>query len=156
MIQVKGDYLCTQTCQTLRPHGLKPSRHLCPRNFLGKNTEWVTHLLQGIFLTERPNLHLLHWQVGSLPMSHNGSPSVQFSSVQLLSRVRLFATPWIATCQASLSITNSRSSLRLTPIESVMPSSSSLVIPFFSCPNPSQHQSLFQWVNSSHEVVQIS
>ena len=48
---------------------------------------------------------------------------MQFSSVQLLSRVRLFATAWIAACQASLSITNSRSSLRLTSIESVMPSS---------------------------------
>ena len=46
-----------------------------------------------------------------------------FSSVQLLSRVLLFATPWIAACQASLSITNSWSSLRLTSIESVMPSS---------------------------------
>ena len=46
-----------------------------------------------------------------------------FSSVQSLSRVRLFATPWIAARQASLSITNSRSSLRLTSIESVMPSS---------------------------------
>ena len=46
-----------------------------------------------------------------------------FSSVQLLSRVRLFATPWIAARQASLSITNSRSSLRLKSIESVMPSS---------------------------------
>jgi len=49
--------------------------------------------------------------------------SVQFSSVQLLSHVRLFATPWIAAHQASLSITNSRSSLRLTSIESAMPSS---------------------------------
>ena len=38
-------------------------------------------------------------------------------------RVRLFATPWIAACQASLSITNSWSSLRLTSIKSVMPSS---------------------------------
>ena len=47
----------------------------------------------------------------------------QFSSVQSLSRVRLFATPWIAARQASLSITISRSSLRLTSIESVMPSS---------------------------------
>ena len=45
---------------------------------------------------------------------------IQFSSVQSLSRVRLFATPWIAACQASLSITNSQSSLKLT---SVMPSS---------------------------------
>ena len=48
---------------------------------------------------------------------------VQLSSVQSLSRVRLFATPWIVACQASLSITNSWSSLRLTSIESVMPSS---------------------------------
>ena len=46
-----------------------------------------------------------------------------FSSVQSLSRVRLFETPWIASHQASLSITNSRSSLRPTSIESVMPSS---------------------------------
>ena len=48
---------------------------------------------------------------------------VSFSSVQSLSRVRLFATPWITAHQASLSITNSRSSLRLTSIESVIPSS---------------------------------
>ena len=47
----------------------------------------------------------------------------QFSSVQSLSRVRLFATPWTAAHQASLSITNSQSSLQLTSIELVMPSS---------------------------------
>ena len=47
----------------------------------------------------------------------------QFSSVQSLSRVRLFVTPWIGALQASLSITNSRSSLKLISIESVMPSS---------------------------------
>ena len=47
----------------------------------------------------------------------------QFSSDQSLSRVRLFATPGIAARQASLSITNSWSSLKLTSIESVMPSS---------------------------------
>ena len=50
--------------------------------------------------------------------------SVQFSSVQSLSRVWLFATPWThIACQASLSITNSRSLLKLMSIESVMPSS---------------------------------
>ena len=47
----------------------------------------------------------------------------QFSSVQSLSRVQLFATPWIAARQASLSIINSRSLLKLMSIESVMPSS---------------------------------
>ena len=46
----------------------------------------------------------------------------QIRSDQSLSRVRLFATPWITARQVSLSITNSRSSLRLTSIESVMPS----------------------------------
>ena len=50
-------------------------------------------------------------------------PFLQFSSVQSLSCVRLFATPWIAARQASLSIRNSRSSLKLMSIESVMPSS---------------------------------
>ena len=49
-------------------------------------------------------------------------PSVQFCSVQLLSCVRLFATPWTTVCQASLSITNSQSLLKLMSIESVMPS----------------------------------
>ena len=48
--------------------------------------------------------------------------SVQFSSVQSLSRVRLFATPWTTACQASLSITNSQSPPKPTSIDSVMPS----------------------------------
>ena len=53
--------------------------------------------------------------------------SVHISSVQSLSHVQLFVTPWITARQASLSITNSRSSLRLTSIESVMPSSHLIV-----------------------------
>ena len=48
--------------------------------------------------------------------------SLQFSSVQLLSRVRLFATPWITARQASLSITNSQSLLKLMSVELMMPS----------------------------------
>ena len=50
------------------------------------------------------------------------SCAYHFSSVQLLSHVQLFATPWTAACQASLSITNSRSMLKLMSIESVRPS----------------------------------
>ena len=53
----------------------------------------------------------------------NHLSSAQFSSIQSLSRVRLFATAWIAARQASLSITISWSSFRLTSIESVMPCS---------------------------------
>ena len=48
--------------------------------------------------------------------------SVQFSSFQLLSHVRLFATPWTAACQASVSMTSSRSLLKLMSVELVMPS----------------------------------
>ena len=62
---------------------------------------------------------------------HNGI----LSSVQSLSRVRLFATPWIAARQASLFITISWSSPRLTSIEFVMPSSHLILcVPFSSCP----------------------
>ena len=50
------------------------------------------------------------------------SACYSFSSVQSFSCVRLFATPWTAACQASLSITNSQSLLKLMSIESVMPS----------------------------------
>ena len=50
------------------------------------------------------------------------SPSAQFSSVQSLRHLQLFATPWTAARQASLSITNSRRLLKPMSIESVMPS----------------------------------
>ena len=68
--------------------------------------------------------------------------SVQFSSVQLPSRVRLFATPSIAARQASLSITNSRSLLRLMPIDSVMPSSHLILFHLILIPSSSCLQSL--------------
>ena len=58
-----------------------------------------------------------------------------YSSVQSFSHVRLFATPWIAACQASLSITSSQSSLKLMSIELAMPSSSRIPCrPCSSCP----------------------
>ena len=86
-----------------------------------------------------------------------------FSSIQLLSRVQLFATPRIAACQASLSITNSWSSLRLTSIESVMPSSRLILCrPLLLLPpNPSQHQSfpmsqLFAWGGQSTGVSALA
>ena len=85
-------------------------------------------------------------------------PCSQFSSVQSLSRVRLFVTPWIAARQASLSITNSRSSLRLTSVHRVSDAiqpSHPLSSPSPPAPNPSQHQSLFHWVNSLHEVAKV-
>ena len=68
--------------------------------------------------------------------SNTGQSKDQFSSVQLLSCVQLFVTPWIAACQASLSITNSWSSLKLMSIKSVMPSSHLILCrPLFLLPS---------------------
>ena len=80
---------------------------------------------------------------------------MSFSSVQSLSRVWLFATPWITARQASLFVTISRSSLRLMSIEFVMPSSHPLSSPSPLALDPCQHQGLFQWVNSLHEVAKV-
>ena len=78
------------------------------------------------------------------------------SSVQSLSHVQLFATPWIAAHQASLSITISQSSLRFMSIESVMPSSHLILgRPLLLLPPIPPSISLFQWVNSSHEVAKV-
>ena len=101
---------------------------LSPWDFPGKNTGMDCHfLLQGIFRTQGSSgtegrlftiWAMREWKCWSL------------SSVQLLSRVRLFATPWTAARQASLSITNPQSSLKLMSIELVIPSSHL----FFCCP----------------------
>ena len=64
----------TQSCQTLWPCGLQPTRLLCPWHFPGKNTGVGCHfLLQGIFPSQGPSPHLLRWQVDSLWLSHLGS-----------------------------------------------------------------------------------
>ena len=78
---------------------------------------------------------------------------IQFSSVQSLSHVWLFATPWTAGCQASVSITSSRSLLKLMSIESVMPSNHLILSSPSPAFNHSQHQGLFKWVSSSHNVA---
>ena len=85
--------------------------------------------------------------------------STQFSSVQSLSRVRLFATLWIAARQASLSITNTQSSHKLMCIQSVMPSRHLILCcPVFSCPQslPASESSpmsqLFAWGGQSTGV----
>ena len=82
---------------------------------------------------------------------------VQFSLVQLLSRVQLLVTPWNATRQAPLSITNSWSLFKLMSIRSVMPSNH-----FILCcpPSPpafhlSHHQDFSQWIISLHQVAKV-
>ena len=107
---------------SLWPHGLQNTRLPCPWGF-SRQEYW-----SGLLCPPPGNLPNPGIEPRSPTLQVDFLPSepdwlFQFSSVQSLSRVRLFATPWIAAHQASLSITNSRSSLQLTSIESVMPSS---------------------------------
>ena len=81
----------------------------------------IRSLTYGIFIVLNKILWTLYWNHHM--QNSRKSHTVQFSSVQLLSRVWLFVTPWITACQASLSITNSWSLPKLRSIESVMPSS---------------------------------
>ena len=121
---------------------------------------WIANEFLGIFLStvgqigwDFPASALVMSEVRSLCVVGatpciDGVPNLWTlpSSVQLLSRVRLFATPWTAARQASLSITNSRSLHKLMSIESVMPSNHLILCHSPSPPasNLSQHQSLFQ------------
>ena len=79
------------------------------------------------------------------------------SSAQSLSRVRLFATPWIAAHQASVSITSSQSSPKLMCIESVMPSNHLILCRplLLQRPIPPSIRVFSQWVSSSHEVAKV-
>ena len=77
-------------------------------------------------------------------------------SVQLLSRVLFFATPWTAARQTSLSITNSWSLLKLVHwVGDALQPSHPLLSPSPPAFNLSQHQSLFQGVSSSHQVAKV-
>ena len=77
--------------------------------------------------------------------------------VQLPSHMPLFVTPWTAACQASLSITNSWSLLktRVHWVGDAIQPSHPLSSPSPPAPNPFQHQGLFQWDNSLHEVTKV-
>ena len=110
---------------SLPPHGLQHTRLPCPSP------------TPGVYSDSCPLSWWCHPTISS--------SSVQFSSVQSLSRVRLSATPWMAARQASLSITSSWNSLKLTSSSRwCHPAISSSVDPFSSCPQSLQHQSLFQ------------
>ena len=98
----------------------------------------------------------LGWENNNINNNTSLLGCIQFSSVQSLSHVQLFASPWTAVRQASLSITNSQSLPKLMSIESVM-LSNHLILSSPSPPalNLSQHQGLFQWVNTLHVVAKV-
>ena len=134
---------------SLQSPGLWSSRLHSPWDSPGKISGVCCHfLLQGIFQTRgwNPLTCLLHWQADTLQLAPPGKPSFMIVFFQLLSCVWLFATPWIAARQASLSITNFQSLLKLISIESVIAIQRShpLLSPYLPAFNLSQHQGLFQ------------
>ena len=94
----------------------KPLQYSCLENPMNSMKRQKDRTLKDELPRSMPNM--------LLEISGKITPErMKFSSVQSLSHVLLFATPWIAARQASLSITNSRSSFKLMSIKSVMPSS---------------------------------
>ena len=84
------------------------------------------------------------------------SVPVQFCSVQSLSHIRLFVTPWTAACQASLSTTNSWSLLKLMFIELVMPSNHLILCrPLSSSPQSFPASGFLQMSSSLHQVAKV-
>ena len=120
---------------------------------LSSDSQYSQNLNVHIFLTswkifwefKSSNISSSLLSLSFLPELPSYTYSVQFSSVQSFSHVRLFANPWITACQAFLSITNSWSILK--PIHRVgdaIQPSHPLSSPSPPAPNPSQHQGLFQ------------
>ena len=146
-----------QLCLTLRDamdysppgssaHGFSQARIL--ERVAISSSRWSSWLTMNLLF-----LHLLHWQV---ILYHLGSPRAPISSVQSLSLVQLFATPWTAARQASLSITNSQ--VHQTHVhwvgDAIQPSHP-LSSPSPPALNLFQHQGLFQWVSSSDQVAKV-
>ena len=145
-------------CDSLWPYGLWPSRLLCPWDSPGKNTRVGCHtLFHGISPTQGSNLCLLGLLLWQCTTPWFQPAKALTSSVQWLSPVQLFAIPWTAAHQASLSIANSWSLLKFMSIESVMPSNHLILC----CPlllSPSIFPSIRVFSNefsSSHQVAKV-
>ena len=130
-VKVKSESEVAQSCSTLsNPMDCSPPGSSVHGIFQARVLEWgaiaFSSTIRNYWITkwaEDLNRYFIKEDVQMGNTHMKSSISFQFSSVQLLSRVQLLATPWITARQASLSVTNSRSSPRLTSIESVMPSS---------------------------------
>ena len=111
-----------------------------------------TKLLQKFSRMKEPNNMSENKNTNPGVLQHKNFKTPGISSVQSLSHVQLFATPWTAAHQASLSITNSQSLLKLMFIESVMPSNHLILCPPLLLP-----LSIFPniWVFSNESVLHI-
>ena len=131
---------------------------MAPWNFPGKNTGvGCCALLQGIFQTQGLNLHLLHWQAGSLPLvqPEKSKTGFQFSSVAqscpTLCDPMNCSTLGFPVHHQLPEFTQTN----VYRVSDAIQPSHPLSSPSPPAPNPSQHQGLFQWVNSSHEMAKV-
>ena len=147
---------------SLWPHKLQSAGFLCPWDSPGRSTGVGCYaLFQELFLTRGSNpriLCLLHCQVGSLPLAPPGklstAPSVQFSSVQLLSSVWLCdpkdcSIPGLPVHHQLLGLVQTH----VHWVGDAIQPSHPLLSPSPPAFNLSQHQGFFQWVSSLHQVI---
>ena len=86
---------CSVVSDSFHLHGLQPARLLCPWDSPVKNIGvGCPFLLQGIVPTWGWNLHLLHWQADSLPLSHPGSPREKKFELRSTSPLHTFSQSW--------------------------------------------------------------
>ena len=150
---------------------LRVYENLPEHRVVGKNeleskssTRWVQEKVLRKLTSHTQNdesrvlLHSMHYWFKCKSWNHKTPRrKLQLSSAHSLSHVRLFAAPWTAALQASLSITNSQSLLKLTSITSVMPSNHLILwCPLLLLPSifPSI-RIFFKWVHSSHQVAKV-
>ena len=143
---------------SLRPHGLQPTRLLRPWDFPGKGTGVGCHsLLQEIFPTQGLNLGLLHCRQTLYHLSHQGSPNLKFQfnsgaqSCLTLCDPMNCSTPGLPVHHQLPEFTQTH----INQVSDAIQPSHPLSSPSPPAPNPSQHQGLFQRVNSSHEVAKV-
>ena len=118
-IHVSVQFSGSVASDSLGPHESQHTRPPCPSPSLRVHSNSCSSSIYALIYNVCFSLWLTLLCITGSRFIH----LTQFSSVQSLSRVRLFGTPWIAAYQASLSITNSQSSHKLMCIELVMPSS---------------------------------
>ena len=149
--RVRHNWVTKLNCSILSGEGnVNPLQYSCLENPMDRGAWQAT--VHGV---TKSQTWLRHWTIQS-QANNSYLWTVMFSSVQSLSRVWLFATPWTAAFQASLSITNFWSLPKFMSIESVMPSNHIILLsPSLPAFNLSQHQGLFKWLSSPHQVAKI-
>jgi len=157
--------LVSQSCPTLWD-----SIDCCPPGssvhgiFQARILEWVAISFARGSSQPRDPIHVScisrHWQADSLPMSHHGSPYTCIRSDQIRSVTQScptlcdpmnHSTPGLPVHHQLPEFTE----IHIHRISDAIQPSHPLSSPSPPAPNPSQHQSLFQWVNSSHEVAKV-